>query len=254
MMPRRAIHRLRDRRQIYRTCVNRTEEEEKRLLPLSTNDPSWRYISTVKTVDTSMNDSDDDDDDDNKNDKVDNAELTNINQSYCKKDILSEIACLCDDNNITKSIEEILALYHGREELLLKQLKTMKIKMQLQKAVDKEKTKPVLTTIVTEITSLVEDLCLPYNLSADDLLERYFGREALLLTNLKKFQVKQQQQQQQQRQQQENNEVSTHRSIALAKHEDSASMTNLNNIWLTSPLPRRWSSVVEADIEDEVDL
>lgn len=195
-------------RQYYRTGVNRTDDE-KRLLPLSTNDPSWKCISTVKSVDTSINDSDDDDDDDeNKNDNVDNAELTNINQNYCKQDIFSEIACLCNNNNITKSTEEIIALYHGREELLLKQLKTMKIKMQLQKAVDKGKTKPVLTTIVTEITSLVEDLSLPYNLSADDLLERYFGREALLLTNLKMFQLKQQQEQQQQT----NDEVSTHRS------------------------------------------
>jgi len=58
--------------------------------------------------------------------------------------------------------------------------------------------------------------------------------EALLLTNLKKFQVKQQQQQQLQA----NIEVSTHRRIALAKQDDSPSLTNLNNIWLSSPLPR----------------
>jgi hypothetical protein len=71
--------------------------------------------------------------------------------------------------------------------------------------------------------------------------------EALLLTNLNKFQVKQQQLQ-------ANIEVSTHRSIALAKQDDSPSLTNLNNIWLSSPLPRRWSSVVEVDVKDDFDL
>lgn len=94
-------------------------------------------------------------------------------------EIRAEIAILAEETGAPKSAEEMLASYAGREEELLKNLKKMKTKKQIEG--DK-------AALRAEVEGLVKETNSPK--SADELLASYAGKEDELVANLKKMKSK----------------------------------------------------------------
>lgn len=93
-------------------------------------------------------------------------------------EIEAEVRALVDETKSPKTAEELLALYAGREAILIKNLRKMKA--------NQEET----AAIRAEVTELCEKVNSPK--SPDELLMSYQGREEELLKNLRKLAFKQQ--------------------------------------------------------------
>jgi hypothetical protein len=112
--------------------------------------------------------------------------LTNLRKMKDIKDkvptdpaeIEAEVRALVDETKSPKTAEELLALYAGREAILIKNLRKMKA--------NQEET----AAIRAEVTELCEKVNSPK--SPDELLMSYQGREEELLKNLRKLAFKQQ--------------------------------------------------------------
>jgi hypothetical protein len=112
--------------------------------------------------------------------------LTNLRKMKDIKDkvptdpaeIEAEVRALVDETKSPKTAEELLALYAGREAILIKNLRKMKA--------NQEET----AAIRAEVTELCEKVNSPK--SPDELLMPYQGREEELLKNLRKLAFKQQ--------------------------------------------------------------
>lgn len=81
---------------------------------------------------------------------------------------------------LLQTADEMLAVYSGREEELLKNLRKMKAKQDKEAEAGKVK---------AEVEALVEELNAPK--TADEMLAAYAGREDELLKNLRKMKAKQ---------------------------------------------------------------
>jgi hypothetical protein len=93
-------------------------------------------------------------------------------------EIEAEVRALVDETKSPKTAEELLALYAGREAILIKNLRKMKANQEATAA------------IRAEVTELCEKVNSPK--SPDELLMSYQGREEELLKNLRKLAFKQQ--------------------------------------------------------------